>query len=91
MKPATQASTTKSSPHRSVQLRKLQAPYNTFAHTPKLLNPDFKVVKPPDIRLGVSNMDSFHGSLFKQVHFYLVFYSKYANNILVYDAAIDFL
>jgi len=59
MKPATQTSTTKSSPHRSVQLRKLQAPYNTFTHVPKLLNSDFKAVKSPDIRFGVSNMDFF--------------------------------
>ena len=34
-------------------------------------------------------MDSFHGSLFTQEHFYLVFYSILANNILVYTAAID--
>jgi hypothetical protein len=35
--------------------------------------------------------ETIHGSLFTQGHFYLVFYSKYANNILVYAAAIDFL
>jgi len=34
-------------------------------------------------------MNSFHGSLFTQGHFNLVFYSKYANNILVFTAAID--
>ena len=36
-------------------------------------------------------MDSFHGPLFTHVHIYLVFYSKYANNILVFTAANDFL
>lgn len=34
-------------------------------------------------------MDSFHSSLFTQWHFYLVFYSKFAENILVFTAAID--
>ncbi len=54
-----------------------------------LLNPDFKAVKSPDIRFGVSKIDSFHGSLFTQWHFYLVFYSKNTNNIFVLTAAID--
>jgi hypothetical protein len=31
-------------------------------------------------------MDSFHGSHFTQQHFYLIFYSKLANNTLVYTA-----
>ena len=70
---------------------KLQAPHNMFAHVSELLNPDFKAVKSPDIRFGVSDMDSFYGSLFTQGHFYLVFYSKFTNNILVFTAANDFL
>ena len=71
----------KSSHHRAVQSRKAEsAPHNTFTHVPELLNPDFKAVKSPDIRLGVSNMDSFHGSLFTQGYFYLVIYSKFAEN-----------
>jgi hypothetical protein len=53
---------------------------------PTILNPDFKAVKSPDIRLRVSNMDSFLGSLFTQRHFNLVFRSKLANNNLVYTA-----
>jgi hypothetical protein len=36
-------------------------------------------------------MDSFHGSLFTQGHFNLVFYSKFANNILVFSATVGFL
>ena len=72
-------------------LRLLQAPYNTFAHVPELLNPDFKAVKSPDIRFGVSNTDSFHGSFFTQGHFYLVFYLKFANNIFVCSATNGFL
>ena len=70
---------------------KPQAPHNTFTHVPELLNPDFKAVKSPDIRFGVSKIGYFHGSLFTQEHFYLVFYSKSANNILVCAAANGFL
>ena len=56
---------------------------------PTILNPGFKAVKSPDIRLRVSNMDSFHGLLFTQRHFNLVFHSKLANNSLVYTAGND--
>ncbi len=34
-------------------------------------------------------MNFFHDPVFKQGHFYLVFYSKFAENILVFTAAID--
>jgi hypothetical protein len=36
-------------------------------------------------------MDSFHSSLFTQGHFNLVFYSKFAKNILVFSAIVGFL
>ena len=36
-------------------------------------------------------MDSYHGSLFTHVHFYLVLYSIYADNIPVYTAVNGFL
>ena len=36
-------------------------------------------------------MDSFHGLLFTHAHIYLVFYSKFTNNILVFTAVNDFL
>ena len=36
-------------------------------------------------------MDSFHGPLFTHAHIYLVFYSKFTNNILVFTAVNDLL
>lgn len=38
----------------------------------------------------ISNTDSFHGPIFTQQHFYLVFYSTLAHNTLVYTATNDF-